>query len=328
MTNPAISIIVPVYRAEKYIHRCLDSICHQTFGDWECILVDDGSPDMSGAICEKYKANDTRFRVIHKSNGGVSSARQAGLESACGEYVIHADPDDYIEPRMLEALHNTAKQNNADMVICDYFENTRHRQRYIKQAPEDTTAKACLVSLLTHKLHGSCWNKLVRRSCFETYGIHFPSNIIRWEDLYVNCLLLMHDLVVAYLPEAFYHYDLCVNEDSIVRKPTQKGLSSQIDFCNELDGILPDDVRPYLYSCKLNTKILSIISGIYTIEEAKELFAEVNNDFLAHNKGKRLFAPARYLYDSLSNKSAFVGSLRYRCYSLLEKCKTLCRKVL
>lgn len=95
MRAPEISIIVPVYQAEKWMRRCLDTIIVQSFVDWECILVDDGSTDDSGAVCDEYAARDNRFKVIHKENGGVSSARQVGLDIARGSYVIHADTDDY-----------------------------------------------------------------------------------------------------------------------------------------------------------------------------------------------------------------------------------------
>lgn len=118
---PKISIIVPVYKAEPYLHRCVDSILAQTFTEWELILVDDGSPDQSGKICDEYAKKDQRVKVIHKVNGGVSSARQKGLDEARGEYTIHADPDDWAEPNMLEELYNEASKKEADMVMCDFI---------------------------------------------------------------------------------------------------------------------------------------------------------------------------------------------------------------
>ena len=120
---PKISVIVPVYKAEKYIRRCVDSILAQTFTDFELLLVDDGSPDNSGAICDEYAARDSRVKVFHKENGGVSSARQMGLDNSLGEYVIHADPDDWVEPDMLQELYSEAQQSGADMVICDFYIN-------------------------------------------------------------------------------------------------------------------------------------------------------------------------------------------------------------
>ena len=132
MLNISVSIIVPVYKAEAYLHHCLDSILAQTFTDWELLLVDDGSPDRSGVICDEYAAKDDRIIVFHKENGGVSSARQKGQDEAQGEYTIHADPDDWVEPTMLEELYKKAKADDADMVICDYFSNTGKKQKYVQ----------------------------------------------------------------------------------------------------------------------------------------------------------------------------------------------------
>ena len=99
--TPKISVIVPVYNAEKYLHRCIDSILSQTFTDFELLLIDDGSKDGSGAICDEYAAKDNRVRVFHKENGGVSSARNLGLDNACGEWVTFVDADDYVRPSYL-----------------------------------------------------------------------------------------------------------------------------------------------------------------------------------------------------------------------------------
>ena len=113
-----ISIIVPVYKVEKYLRRCIDSIAAQTFTDWECILVDDGSPDDSGTICDEYAENDKRFRVFHQENAGVSAARNKGLDEAKGEWICFVDSDDWIEKEMLEKMYNLAVKNKAEVVVC------------------------------------------------------------------------------------------------------------------------------------------------------------------------------------------------------------------
>lgn len=212
---PKISIIVPVYKAEPYLHRCIDSILAQTFTDWELILVDDGSPDQSGIICDEYAKKDQRVKVIHKENGGVSSARQRGLDESVGEYTIHADPDDWVEPEMLDELYNKAKEEDADMVICDFICEYKSGGVIFKQQVDSYHADAILKKMFAQQLHGSCWNKLIRRECYCKYNVSFPKNIIRWEDLYVICSLLMHQIRIAYLPKAFYHYDQMVNNNSI-----------------------------------------------------------------------------------------------------------------
>ena len=123
MNPPAISIIVPVYKAEAYLERCIDSIISQTFTNWELLLIDDGSPDCCGRICDAYERKDSRFHVFHKTNGGVASAREVGMQHAIGEYSIHVDPDDCIDPYTLEELYKAAKSSNADIVVCDFLLN-------------------------------------------------------------------------------------------------------------------------------------------------------------------------------------------------------------
>ena len=107
--KPKISIIIPMYNVEKYLRRCLDSVLNQTFADWQGILVDDGSPDNSGAIAEEYASRDKRFVVIHKENGGLSDARNAGFPYADGEYIMYLDSDDFIHPQTMEIAYNLAK---------------------------------------------------------------------------------------------------------------------------------------------------------------------------------------------------------------------------
>ena len=117
---PQISVIVPVYKAEKYLEACVESILNQTFSDFELILVEDGSPDRSGEICDALAQKDTRIRVIHKENGGAATARNAGLDTAGGEYIAFVDGDDVVDPQYLEYLLHLLRTNNADVAMCHY----------------------------------------------------------------------------------------------------------------------------------------------------------------------------------------------------------------
>lgn len=117
---PKVSIIVPVYKTKKYLEKCVNSLIHQTFSDIEIILVDDGSPDDSGKLCDSIAVSDNRIRVIHKENGGLTSARLAGFHSCSGEYVAFVDSDDYVYPNMIEALLHPAESENAQLSICGY----------------------------------------------------------------------------------------------------------------------------------------------------------------------------------------------------------------
>lgn len=218
--QPAVSVIVAVYKAEAYLKRCVDSLLAQTFVDFEILLIDDGSPDRSGEMCDDYARQDRRVRVIHKENGGVSSARQCGLDNARGEYVIHADPDDWAEPEMLEEMYRKAKEEDADMVICDYYIDFKHATKRACQRPSDLSSETVMRELF-QQLHGSCWNKLVRRACYKEHGVRFPQELSYCEDLFVNVCLVTKGIRIAYLPAAYYHYDQDMNSDSLVCKPME-----------------------------------------------------------------------------------------------------------
>lgn len=232
-----VSVIVPVYKAEAYLGKCVDSLLAQTFRDFELLLIDDGSPDGSGALCDVYARSDSRVRVMHQANSGVSVARQRGVEMSVGEYVIHADPDDWVEPDMLQSLYSKATEDNADMVICDFYEGYGERQVYRKQEPDRLEHLTMLRNLFQH-LHGSCWNKLVRRECISKYSVAFDSELSFCEDLYFNASLLLFPLRVSYLPQAFYHYEQTVNVNSLVNYYTKKSFEYDVNlrkkFCELL----------------------------------------------------------------------------------------------
>ena len=257
-TTPKISVIVPVYKAEAYLHRCVDSLLAQTFTDFEVLLVDDGSPDRSGEICDEYARKDRRVRVFHKENGGVSSARQCGMDHAQGEYTIHADPDDWVDPTMLEELYRKAKEEDADMVICDYFVEERKKTKRIIQKPSALDHNVVLEELF-QQLHGSCCNKLVRRACYKEFGVKFPEELSFCEDLLVNTCLLLHKIKVAYLSKAFYHYDQYTNINSLVHRPFNVMLKQEKDFASSLRNELPwgiyKKLHPYLLRNQAETML-------------------------------------------------------------------------
>lgn len=258
---PLISVIVPVYKAETYLHRCVDSLLIQTFRDFEILLIDDGSPDHSGEICDEYAKKDKRVRVFHKENGGVSSARQYGIDNALGEYTIHADPDDWAEPTMLEELYRKAKDDDADMVICDFYEERKERTIYVYQQPSSLDCKTVLCELF-QQLYGSCWNKLVRRSCYTQYNIRFPLELSFCEDLYVNAYLLSCSVKrITYLSKAFYHYDLIINANSLIKKSGKFILSQTKIFCSLLQKILLQENLYDIYPYVLYNQAFIILSG-------------------------------------------------------------------
>jgi len=234
--KPEISVIMPVYNAGKTLSLMIESILSQTFTNWELLCIDDGSTDTSGAILDKYALCDSRISVYHKKNEGVSAARQDGINRARGEYVIHADSDDWVEPTMLNELYLKAKAENADVVICDYFVNRGVEQRLVCQEPTSLEPEQVLRDLF-QQLHGSCWNKLVKQICYKKYSIFFPEGINHCEDLLTWVQLFQHpEVKVAYLPKAFYHY--CENDSSITRNFTRKTYEMRLRFRDKLQEVL------------------------------------------------------------------------------------------
>lgn len=328
--QPKISVIVPVYKAEKYLHRCVGSLLAQTFADFEIILVDDGSPDCSGVICDEYAAKDNRIKVIHKENGGVASARQCGIDNATGEYTIHADPDDWVEPTMLEELYNKAVEENADMVVCDYYRYNKNKDYYVSQAPRSLEAKDLLRQYLGQKLHGALWNKLIKKEIYSTYNITLPKDIIRWEDLFVVCSILTNTIKVTYLAKAFYHYDQTINPNSIVRKTTMKGMNSQILFVEHFMNILPEnEFRDELYIIKESTKELAYNCGLLKETEIIELYSEINAEYIKSAKISNVFkySFSLFLRGRISYKNSkrllailnFICKIRNRIVNIIKK---------
>ena len=201
----AISIIVPIYKVEKTLRRALNSILAQTFTNYELILVNDGSPDNCPAICEEYVAKDPRIKLINKKNEGASSARNTGLEIAEGDYTLFLDPDDYVDAEGLDKLYTTSINENADITICDFYQEDEYTRKYIQQKPTSCQPSQVLKDLF-HHTGGFMWNKLIRRSLYKTLGISYPKNISMYEDQYVIAQFLMHNIKIAYCPVAFYHY--------------------------------------------------------------------------------------------------------------------------
>ncbi len=235
---------MPVYQAKHFMVISVDSIINQTLKDWELIIVDDGSTDGSAALAYAYAAQDKRIVVIHKENGGVSAARQTGLEKARGDYIIHVDPDDWIEPNMLQALYNTALTEQADVVICDFFITHKNGTSILsKQRPSSLHPRKVLREIFIH-LHGSCWNKLVRRECLSRYNVLFPKGLNYCEDVILWVQLLQHeDIRIAYEPHAYYHYVQHAN--SITHAYTRDTYNMRILFLHELERYLPQTEYEY-----------------------------------------------------------------------------------
>lgn len=267
--NPKISVIVPVYNVEKYLSQCIESILSQTFTDFELLLVDDGSTDNSGKICDEYARGNSRIRVFHKENGGVASARQLGVDKAKGVYSIHADSDDWVEPNMLERMYLKIIETRADMVITDFFSDKDGIScQYIKQRTSKTISADILNEILVGNLVGSLWNKLIRHSIYRDYKIRFIPNIDFCEDVLTlaQLFILNVKIKVAYLHEAFYHY-CSYNFNSITRNYTRKSFHTQQQYVEALKKILPDKYDKTIEIVAFKIKVGAFYHGVLTERE-------------------------------------------------------------
>ena len=239
IASPKVSVIVAVFQAVKTLRRCLDSIKNQTMTEWECLLVDDGSSDGSGKMCDEYASADARFRVIHKQNEGVAIARQTGIDSAKGDYVIFADADDWVEPDWLEKLYGKISTDEADMAICDYERISSNHTAYWMGCPSSLDKDEYLRGLLAGHFWGALWNKLVKRDCYRLY-VSIPPHMDYWEDLYITCQLLTKEIKITYVPQMLYHYDIGVNDKSLTKKHRESDIRSMMLFIDTFYPILSD----------------------------------------------------------------------------------------
>ena len=189
--NPAVSIIVPVYNAETALRRCIESILHQSCADFELLLVDDGSKDDSGAICDEYAAKDSRIRVFHKENGGVSAARNLALDVARGKYLQFLDSDDWVVPDATLLLLRAAEEHGADLVISDFYRVVGERVSVKGDIEEDRVLSReeyaeHMMANPADFYYGVLWNKLYRRDIVQDHRIRMDEEISWCEDFLFN----------------------------------------------------------------------------------------------------------------------------------------------
>lgn len=267
-----ISVIIPVYNVENTLKRCLDSFLAQSFKDFELLLIDDGSIDGTGTICETYSLKDQRVRVIHTFNKGVSQARELGIREATGVYSIHADGDDWVEPEMLKDMYEEAVATNADIVISDYY-YVKDKVEHCVQKPSSVNTKNIICDILTGKMFGSTWNKLVRHQLYECYGIHFPKDVNYCEDSLTIIRLLLHIRSVTYLPKAYYHY--MYNPFSITQLVSRKTFEERKNYINCLKQILNDVYfEKAVQENILRMKIDAYYSKLFTSRELENMYPE------------------------------------------------------
>jgi len=200
-----VSVVVPIYNVEQYLEKCVESICRQTYENLEIILVNDGSPDQCGQMCEEYAKMDNRIKVIHKKNGGLSDARNSGVKLATGKYLLFVDSDDYIAKDLVEKTVTVAEKNNCDMVLYDYYyvepDNVEIRSTIV---PANKVISLEQEHTLLLAATSAC-AKLFNREFYVKANCPFPQGIY-FEDLATTSIFFMRAKRVYYLKEPLYYY--------------------------------------------------------------------------------------------------------------------------
>ena len=296
---PKISVIVPVYNTEKYLRRCVDSILAQTFTDFELLLIDDGSKDKSGEICDEYAKNDERIKVFHKANEGISATRKFGLLHIVGNFIQFIDSDDWLENTCLGDNLDLAEKTNADIIINDYYIDVKEKsilrfQKYNGNLIED---------IFNGNVFGALWNKFFRADTIKSSGVGFIHNLSFCEDVVFLCELqkIVPNLNIVINDKAYYHYSS--NSTSLTRKCSLCSVQSEERYINVIQKILPSLPNEKLLYNKLSVKWGYLKLGHLTFSEYKKLYPELNTSDLKMNPLKRMImnlSKTHVLYKLLS----------------------------
>lgn len=286
---PVVSIIVPVYNTEKYFAKCIDSILAQTFFDFECLLIENGSSDNSGNLCDNYAAKDSRIKVVHQEGKGVSFARNTGLDMAVGQWIVFVDSDDWIEPNLLEVALKTAQEHPADIIQWNYISEGGRQIKKFKQLH----AGAFAVSP-DRELPGwfaMIWSRMYSKALIDENNIRFDTDLFFGEDGLFSVQTLASAKTIWNTNKALYHY---VNRtDSIINTMDIKSVNNKILAAKKIEEYLMQQDKEKLFNKAILQKKRgardSLLFDLPTpdINRWRETFPEINC-FLISFKDKKL----------------------------------------
>ena len=270
LRDPLISVLVPVYNAENYLKELMEQVRQQTLANWEMIIVNDGSTDKSGEICEQLASRDARIRVIHQSNQGVSATRNKLLQKARGAYLAFIDADDRFDKHFLEKLVYQIQTADADLVVSGYNEIKEVKGETVQQLeklfyPSDyldvIDMSECIMSFINSGLFNPLWNKLYKRQIVEEYRITFPEQLTTGEDFIFNLEYFKHIQKVSFINETLYDYIRRQN-NSITYQYVEKMYEKGLEIHNQLEQFL----KQMNYDTKQNELILmeNHLGGVFS----------------------------------------------------------------
>ena len=301
MKNPLVSVIVPVYNVENYLRRCLDSIVCQTYKNLEIILIDDGSTDKSGKICDEYAKKDKRIKVIHKENEGVAIARNDGISKTTGKYIAFIDSDDYVDTNYINFLISIAITNDTDIVQCDskLFMDNKEKQNVDIKKIYDTKiisgldgAKCMLYQSL---VNSSLWGKIIKKSLFNK--LKFPEKKTH-EDLYGMYFLLVKakKVAVTQIPMYFYRY----RQDSLIHEDSSRHMLDLLDIMHDIK----EDAKKYpTLKSAINSRMIN--ADFFVLRQLSEDNKKLKKHLWADVKKKRI----QIIKDPMVRNKTKIGSI-------------------
>lgn len=341
MCVPQISIIVPVYKAEKTIKRCIASILTQTFGDLELILIDDGSPDASGRICDEMAQKDERIVVIHKENGGVSSARNAGLDVAKGKYLMFCDSDDYVSPQWCQWMYRSMELEDVYMAICtvkrvsgeEQLQNEATLQRKIVKQSE-------FIEMLSHVPLQLMCNKIFRTDIVKEHGLSFDTRISRCEDiLFILDYLkyMQHNQCFSYGSDELYYY--VISENGLSTRYIKDYLRIELQVLTQLREVLyrmgiDEEIYMPWYSKYAAILLTNVIANIFLdskkslserIRTIRDTVSSTEYEVAIQFDGLNQVAPGRYA--SILKSRIPILIYIYNRMSAAKRCCTIGRNL-
>lgn len=326
---PKVSVILPVYNAEKYIKRSLLSLLNQTLTDIEIIVINDGSTDKSLSIIQSILKQNLKYqnitKLISRENKGVAATRAEGINLANGDYIIQCDSDDWVEKNWLKLLYETASRDNADIVICDYIDVYKTKQHCTLQECFPSI-KENIESLLTSKISNMNWDKLIRKSIITKNNINYVQNINMGEDFLFTLQSFFYAKKISHIPKALYYYNK-TNQNSLTHKYSEQSLNDIILVANIAENFLITKnylnyVEKSFDLFKLNIKIIGITRSngkAYDIKKGLKLYPEV--DYLINTA----YAPKilKILYFLNGINMNFINPYILKAFNLLKKIKSI-----
>lgn len=331
MEEPTISIVVPVYKVpEKYLNKCIESITQQTYANIEVILVDDGSPDNCGKICEAFAVKDGRIKVVHKKNGGLSSARNTGYQQAKGKYLMFVDGDDWIEPEMCKIMVGYAEKNQVDIVMCAMikeYEHTTERYEYNLDSERIYRNEECKwlqEQILHYNANISvAYCKLILKSVLDNNQITHDENLRQGaEGLEFNLRLFEYVKSAYFINMPFYHY--VYNDNSISASHNEDNHYYVLRCFEKIKDFIShssnkDNLEYWFYNRLLYVVVTTAISGYFSpsnketyVQRKKKFKKFVENEILCEAFNRKCYADISF------QRRVVLTLIRFRMYMIIN----------